>query len=346
MKLTSLILQTICCLLLTFCGCDESRVTPVQDLPIMETDPFQQNLKLARSMNLGNMLEAPAEGEWGLNLQADYFPTIAAAGFTAVRLPVRWSIHADTAAPYTLEPVFLDRVNWAIDLALASHLAIVVDIHHYTEMLTQPQIELNRLLGIWGQLATNFRTRPDGLMLEVFNEPNDAFTSELWNAYLPLLIDTIRTIDASRTLIIGTAPWGGIDGLDDLVLPTDSNLIVTVHYYNPFQFTHQGAEWVSGSDAWLGTVWGVANADFLSMQEDFNRIKTWSTHYNRPIFIGEFGAYSRAEMASRQLWTRSVVQLCDNLEFSWAYWEFASGFGAYNVSSGTWNGLLGALIQD
>ena len=40
-----------------------------------------------------------------------------------------------------------------------------------------------------------------------------------------------------------------------LVLPADDRLILTVHYYNPFQFTHQGAEWSAGSRAWLGATW-------------------------------------------------------------------------------------------
>jgi len=329
---------------LTFCGCDEPRAKDTPSVITLETNPFIQNEKLARSINLGNMLEAPAEGDWGLTLQADYFTVIAEAGFTAVRLPIRWSAHADTAAPYTIDPIFLDRVDWAVDQALDNNLAIVLNVHHYLEMMADPASHLPRLLGLWSQLAEHYQNRPDDVILELFNEPNDAFTSELWNAYLPQIIDTIRTHDANRTLMVGTAPWGGIDGLDNLQLPADSNLIVTVHYYNPFQFTHQGAEWSDGSEAWLGTTWGHSDADFVAMQMDLNRVKSWSLTHNRPLNIGEFGSYYRAEMASRHLWTRSVVLLCENLDISWTYWEFAAGFGAYDRELLAWNDLLRALI--
>jgi len=60
--------------------------------------------------------------------------------------------------------------------------------------------------------------------------------------------------------MVGTAEWGGISALSDLDIPDgEQNVIVTVHYYNPFQFTHQGAEWVDGSDAWLGRTWTGRN---------------------------------------------------------------------------------------
>ena len=333
-------------LMLTFCGCDEPLASPKPATSVAETDPFVQNRKLTRSINLGNMLEAPAEGEWGLTLEAEYFSIIAEAGFTGIRLPVRWSAHADTAAPYALDPAFLARVDWAIDQAFEQNLAIVVNTHHYVEMMTAPAEHLPRLLGIWGQLASHFADRSDNLILELFNEPNDAFSSNLWNNYLRQIIDTIRVYDSTRTLIVGTAPWGGIDGLENLELPEDSNLIVTVHYYNPFHFTHQGAEWSEGADAWLGTLWGTQAGDFSDLQYDFQRIKSWSLDHNRAINIGEFGAYHRADITSRVIWTRSVVTLSEELGFSWSYWEFASGFGAFDPGKGQWNELLSALIQN
>ena len=56
-------------------------------------------------------------------------------------------------------------------------------------------------------------------------------------------------------MIVGPGRWNTVGGLSSLVLPEGEDLIVTVHYYSPFRFTHQGAGWLPGSDAWLGTRW-------------------------------------------------------------------------------------------
>ena len=57
-------------------------------------DPFKINTLLGRGVNLGNALEAPTEGEWGVVLKEEYFSIIKQAGFNSIRLPVRWSGHA------------------------------------------------------------------------------------------------------------------------------------------------------------------------------------------------------------------------------------------------------------
>jgi hypothetical protein len=48
---------------------------------------------LARGVNMGNMLEAPNEGDWGSYVQQEYFDLIKQAGFDFVRLPVNWKAH-------------------------------------------------------------------------------------------------------------------------------------------------------------------------------------------------------------------------------------------------------------
>src|SRR5258705_9206378 len=104
-------------------------------------DVFVLNKKLGRGINLGNALEAPKEGEWGVTLKAEYFKEIKSAGFATVRLPVRWSAHAQ-AAPYTIDAAFFGRVDWAIDQAMANRLNIIVNVHHYGEMDTKPDEHL------------------------------------------------------------------------------------------------------------------------------------------------------------------------------------------------------------
>src|ERR1700681_3953301 len=61
-----------------------------------DDDAFHYNRLLGRGINLGNALDAPQEGAWGVTLEADYFRLIQEAGFNSVRIPIRWSAHAST----------------------------------------------------------------------------------------------------------------------------------------------------------------------------------------------------------------------------------------------------------
>ena len=66
----------------------------------------------------------------------------------------------------------------------------------------------------------------------------------------------------------------------------------------------------------------------------------------RPLNVGEFGAYEVGDMASRARWTRAVVEEAERRGFSWTYWEFCSGFGAYDPIADAWREpLLQALMN-
>jgi endoglucanase len=81
---------------------------PISDTPL---DPFAQAKRLGRGVNLGNALDAPKEGEWGVTLQEDFFSIIREGGFDTVRLPIKWSAHAETDAPYAIDPAFFARTD-------------------------------------------------------------------------------------------------------------------------------------------------------------------------------------------------------------------------------------------
>src|SRR5690349_11190137 len=68
--------------------------TYTEEPTMMPTDTPVPSQLLRRGVNLGNMLEAPNEGDWGLTVQEEYLDRITEAGFDFIRLPVRWNTHA------------------------------------------------------------------------------------------------------------------------------------------------------------------------------------------------------------------------------------------------------------
>jgi endoglucanase len=62
----------------------------------------------------------------------------------------------------------------------------------------------------------------------------------------------------------------------------------------------------------------------------------WPVEHRRPIYMGEFGAYEKADLESRARWTRFLADESMKRKIGFAYWKFCSGFGLYNAKNGQW----------
>lgn len=321
-------------------------IAPAQEASARRDEAFRANQKIGRGMNLGNALDAPSEGEWGITLQADYFEKIKQAGFHSVRIPIRWATHTGPGPVFVVDKTFFDRVDWAIDQALSRGLVAIINAHHDDDLYKDPAKHEARLQATWRQVASRYKDRPDSLYFELLNEPNGGLTDEAWLAMFPKLLAIVRESNPKRPVIIGPGHWNNVDALKTFTLPeSDPMLIATFHYYSPFHFTHQGAEWAQGSQAWKGETWTDTPAQREALTKDFDKASKWSKEHNRPVYLGEFGAYQVADMNSRATWTHAVARLAEQRGFSWAYWEFAAGFGAYDKDKGEWRRpLLEALV--
>lgn len=313
-----------------------------------DSDAFRYNARLGRGINFGNALDGPSEGAWGMVIEDEFFPIIRDAGFDSVRIPIKWSIYAASEPPYTLDESIFTRVDHVVQMALDHDLAAVINIHHYDEIMSDPNGNEERLLAIWRQLAQHYRDYPDTLYFEILNEPHNQLIDSIWNRQWQAALRVIRETNPTRPVIVGPTNWNSIDKLSSLQLPDDDpNLIVTFHYYAPFEFTHQGAEWVTGASAWLGTEWTGTESEMGAVRRDFDRAQEWAAQQGVPLYMGEFGAYDKADMASRERWTAFIVSEAEARGFSFAYWEFGAGFGAFDRGAGAWRPeLLGALIQE
>jgi aryl-phospho-beta-D-glucosidase BglC (GH1 family) len=311
---------------------------------------FDMNDRLGRGINMGNAFEAPSEDAWGNPWQPEYFEIIAGLGFDHVRLPIRWEPVARSmeVSPYTIDPTFLARIKEVVDKALEEKLHIIINMHHHEALYEDPPGQKARFLSQWRQIADYFSDYPDSLLFEVLNEPHGNLTPQLWNEYFNDALNEIRTSNPTRTVLMGVADYGGLGGIVHLEIPDDDYLILTPHYYNPFSFTHQGAEWVGGNaDDWLGTEWLDTETDRETVKSEFAFAIQFSEENSIPIHIGEFGAYSKADLDSRVRWTTYLARWFEEQGFSWAYWEFSAGFGIYDPSTEQLlNPLTDALLHN
>jgi len=253
---------------------------------------------------------------------------------------------------------FLARLDRTVGAVLADGLAVEIDLHPesgFKQQLLSNDDAVDRLTLLWRRLATHYATRdPERVFFEILNEPevNDPYR---WAGIQARLAAAIRESAPRNTLIATGANYSGIQDLLTLHPLSDGNVIYTFHFYNPTEFTHQGASW---GPAWWSYTHGVPYpATESSMQEilkqvpdaanryqlesywldhwDAHRVHllideaaAWGRENHVPLNCNEFGVYrGLSDPASRANYIRDVRTALEEDGIGWAMWDYRGGFG-------------------
>jgi endoglucanase len=301
-------------------------------------------LPIGKCINMGNMLEAPNEGEWGRGIADDDFQIIKAAGFDTVRIPIKWSAHALTTAPYTIDPTFMARVKRVVALAEAQNLGIMINVHHYTELMDAPAAHTERLAALWKQIAAEFSTASSRVWFELLNEPTNNLTNANLLSVLNPSLAEIRKTNPTRPVIIGGQWASSWPSLKSLELPNDPYVVPTIHYYDPFEFTHQGAHWVSRPPK-LGRTYGTAR-DIKNLNTVINyNIQDYINRTGRVPFVGEYGAIDHPEvpLSERIKYYQTVSSAFAQAGMQTCAWSYTNTFRLREQNGGWLPGIVEAI---
>jgi endoglucanase len=298
-------------------------------------DAFGRNRMLGRGVNVLGY-DPIWESVDKARFKDRHFKVIRAGGFDTLRVNLQPFRHMGAEPEYRLSDSWWHTTDWIVTNALAANLNVILDFHEYETTAKDAEGNKNRFLAFWRQVAPHYRNASSSVLFEILNEPNGKVTPQLWNQYLGEALAIIRESNPARTVIIGPAFWNSIDHLAELKLPEqDRHLIVTVHYYLPMNFTHQGAPWAGLQDK-VGVVWRGTSQERSVIVVNFLKAQDWAQRHHRPIFLGEFGSYDKGDMASRARYTDCVARMAEGFGWSWAYWQFDSDFIAYDIPKDQW----------
>jgi endoglucanase len=296
-------------------------------------DPFVQIREMGRGVNIIGY-DPIWEDFAKARFKERHFARIHEGGFQTVRVNLQAFEHMD--ADNKLDPAWLTTLDWVVKNALANHLIVILDEHDFVPCAKDAESCRTRVLAFWRQIAPRYQDAPPSVLFEILNEPNGKVTPELWNALLKESLAIIRQTNPTRNVVIGPAFWNGIHALNTLELPADDHhIIVTVHYYLPMEFTHQGAPWSPLTAKLSGITWGT-DADKRRVEEDFAGVQKWSKAENRPILLGEFGAYEKGDMESRVRYDSFLARTAESLGWAWTYWQFDADFIVYDMAKDNW----------
>jgi len=332
---------------------------------------IRMNTLLGKGINFGNAWDSGRDSaytdtnvvynymddSWNNPIQDAWFKTVKDAGFNSIRLPVRWDQTALNVPPYTLQTERVAGVKEDIHIANALGMPVIINMHHYWRLYSDPVGQAPKFYAMWRQIAEEFKDfSNDSLVFEILNESRGASDAYL-NVFIDSVYHIIRATNPGRTIMINPAGWGHFEYMADLKLPADAdgNIIIDGHYYNPYKYSHQGVNY----DDPCGTVWDASdNAALASIVSDLKSFVSIAkskfpgkdgTHI--PLNMGEFGASSVCSAitnANRASYIESVVSIANALGYSWSYWGFTGvEFDAYDKSTDAWYPeILKALLPD
>ncbi len=314
--------------------------------------------------NLGNSLESYKTNKSGLQTETgwgnpktteDMIKSVKNAGFNAIRIPVTWGEHMDGD---TIQSEWLDRAQEVVDYAYDQGLYVIINMHHDDYIWFEPEDseysgDSAKLKAIWKQVADRFNDYGDRLLFEGMNEPRTVGSNNEWtggtpeerkvvNKYEQDFVDTVRSTggnNAFRTLVITSYAASAEDqAMNDIIVPDDDHIIVSLHYYAPWKFSD-------------GQTTEFGDKEKTELENKFAKMKSKFIDNGTPLIIGEFGCVSVADDSTRADYYSSYISIAKNYGIKCFIWDNGIGtgknyYGIFNRGALTWNEtILNALIS-
>ena len=297
-------------------------------------------LRLGKCINISNMLEPRREGEWGRAFRDSDIANIRSKGFTAIRLPARFSSHALEAAPYTIDASFMKRVRHITDLATAQGMSVIVDFHHYEELFKDPMGHAPRFAALWRQIALAFKDAPSNVYFELINEPHDKMdASNLWAVQNPALA-AVRESNPVRPVVINGPSWASLDGMIAMTFPDDPYIVPTFHWYDPANFGFDKAPWMTPP---VRETWGNA-ADIAELRGVLNKVQGYMARTGRVPFVGELGAHEKRSVEQRANYYGVNTAAFASIGVQSCAWGYTNTHVLYRDATGWEPGIADAMV--
>jgi endoglucanase len=324
------------------------------------TTPISRLTAFKRAKSLDNGISISwYEQTWNTDvlaknpLKTSDFELLKQLVFKSLRLPVAFSHFESEHIP--VEQLFTHIDNFVKQCGLYGF-KVIIDYHNGNFNNKNYNTETTKLIELWTKLTKRYaHVSHDVLFFELYNEPPH-MDPQIWKDAAYNIVTAIRKIDKERTLIIGASNYNSIYELSRFVRLADENVVYTFHFYEPFLFTHQGAEWIGDQESTTGVPFPYSAQKFPELnikakntdgEKNYNQypidgnqqsvkdklqiVKNWSNKYYVPILCGEYGAYNKyADVDSRCRYIKTVRQVLKGLSIPGMLWDYNGNFSIFN----------------
>lgn len=325
--------------------------------------PSEMIAKMGKGVNMGNTFEI--KEEWRQNWGEQWIEEYKNVGFETVRIPVGWGSawcpYTETTPPYSIDESWLNTIQKAVDWVLERGMCAIINSHHddwvigkETEGWDDPYVKA-RFDSIWTQISRHFAGYPAELIFEIYNEPTNTefecsdgncMDQEDLDDMHQTILNTIRKTNPKRYVIYGGLNWSKWYTIDDAAIPNDpvnnpGHVIATFHYYEPYNFTHEG----NGTTYLSRCTWG-SSSDKADVNSDFDEVRQWADNNNIGLFVGEFAARNNGEdkpecgtneRQSVLAWTHHVAKAAYSGNMAYTYWGDGGHYDLKMRTEGQWD---------
>ncbi|CAE7758404.1 engD, partial [Symbiodinium microadriaticum] len=237
-----------------------------------------------------------------------------------------WFNHMGPAPDYIIDEEWMDRVEEVANYAFDNDMYVIINIHHDDLMDNQQgswlvttyerQDEVaDQIEKVWTQIANRFIDYGDYLIFETMNEPREVGSPNEWNGGTQehrdvvnvlnqAAVDAIRATggnNESRFIMIPQATASPQAAMTDLVIPNeDPNIIVSVHYYSPYNFCL--------ADPGVA-IWGT-DQEKATLRADIRAVSDHFVKNGRAVVLGEWGAFDKENLDDRREYYDELVRAC------------------------------------
>lgn len=324
------------------------------------TPVTERQVAFKRAQSLGNGVSLSwLEQTWNKDvlsvnpIKSTDFALIKKLGFKSIRLPVAFAYFQQRNIP--VEKVFT-HIDEVLKQCTVYGLKLIIDYHYGNLNDTNYITETPKIINQWLILTKRYiRESPEKVFFELYNEPPH-MSPKVWKDAAYNIVTAIRNVDKKRTLIVGASNFNSIYELSRMERLADENIIYTFHFYEPFFFTHQGADWVGSQVATTGVpfpynaqtyppinpkvigTWGEQNyyqyekdGNEQSVHDKLQIVKNWSAKYDVPILCGEYGVYNKyADADSRCRYIKAVRTNLKIMGIPGILWDYNANFSIFN----------------
>ena len=321
---------------------------------------------LARGVNLSAWFTFRTDtGHAGERYQvsADDLDWIAKRGFRHVRIPFdpAWFLGQGDAP---LKASAVTELRQAVIDAQARGLLVVLSMQPETaakQRIAAQPAALQAAARFWRLLAAELADLPaERLVFEALNEP-EIESAAASRAVVGTLADAIRAAAPEHTIVVAGHRWSSLPELLALEPYADRNRVYAFHFYDPHNFTHQGADW--GWDMWrqLAGLPYPSSPESVSPLLDLLPAQTHAhiSHYGEQrwgrarlaglldqaaayarahgvfVWCSEFGVYRyNVREEHRRAWLWDVRTLLEERKLGWTLWDYAGRFGVVTGEPG------------